>query len=91
MAQANLDLFWSYAQAEINDHGGKLASLRGIYPTTLTGSRCSPRIYLRGGAVASWYAPSFTVSALRNGSHYLPASVSAALEPVKALYILRAA
>ena len=34
MAQANFGLSESYAQAEIDNHVGKLASLRGVYPTT---------------------------------------------------------
>jgi hypothetical protein len=35
MAQANSGMSWSYTQAEIGDHVGKLASLRAAYPTPL--------------------------------------------------------
>jgi hypothetical protein len=39
--QTNSGMSWSYIQAEIDNHVGKLARLRAVYLTPLTGSALS--------------------------------------------------
>jgi hypothetical protein len=53
LAQANSGMHWSYIQAEIDFHVGKLSSPRGLYPTR-TQALCAIAIYLRDGAARIW-------------------------------------